>query len=603
MDVRLEVEDLPFPATTRVVHDGVLSVEVKANQEALRRYGTRGLADVADLVALDEWVVEHATDLSRDVMVDGHLALVDKRPVTRDGQLVAVLTVLSETSAVPAYDRNLLGYLADSGMEAVTLLELRGGRVFRVDQNRARQSFDHWLESEMPDEAKRAGAELQEMALSSTRLAVPREIEFVVGDRHFMVRNDVVIRDDVIVEPDDPPLLISQTMVDVSDRSRSLWLEHLVEVAASPTVASATKRTFDVLNSALGFDRGALLRIDHDSLEIVASTLDVVASTSLQVAPAVVASLRLPGVTRLPSAEGGKIVQALKIDAGALISVHSSEGAWGTLVVGDGKSHPPVLTELTVSMLESLGSTLGMVIERETARERLQESNRRLEAYAHAAAHDLRSPLRRIRSFSQILEARLDDDDLNREQLSDYASRIAGGAERLDALLESMLEHATIGTLGGESNEYSDLQAIVEEICAGVIELSHDPKPCFVVEGLPVVRLPRDAAERIFRNLIDNALKHSPDRRTVELRLTTEVFGEAVRVRVADNGDPLSPSSSDEIFGLFNRLSDQTPGSGVGLTVVERLLATRGAGIWVDLEVREGVTFVIDFPASVVRSR
>lgn len=180
-----------------------------------------------------------------------------------------------------------------------------------------------------------------------------------------------------------------------------------------------------------------------------------------------------------------------------------------------------------------------MLVDRNPSRQHLLESNRRLETYAHVAAHDLRSPLRRIRSFSQILQAKLGGDEIDREQLIDFAERIANGAERLDGLLESLLEHTAIRTLAGEAGEYSDLQAIAQDICKGICELSREPKPLFLVKDLPEVRFPRDAAERLLGNLIENAISCLPKAQVAVVEVTSEFFDAGVRVRVNGTGAAL----------------------------------------------------------------
>ena len=336
MDVRLEVEDLPCPATMRAVHAGVVSADIVANQAAARHYGPTGLVDVDELARLDEWIVEHGEDVATTVTIDGHLTNVKKAAVMRAGRLVAILTVVGEPS---------------------------------------------------------------------TRLDSPNEIE-------------------------------------AGGHAPMPWLTALAEVAISPTILAAIERTFDFVAEALGGDRAAVFRFDHASLEVVASTY-AVGVPGLAIASEVLALLGRPGAAGLPLDESGNLGEILRIDSGVACSLHSGQGPWGILVVDDGQRQDGAGAAASLSTLEAAGSILGMVIERETATERLEASNRRLEGYAHEAAHDLRSPLRRIRSFCEVLEMRLAQDEIDREQVSGYAARIAGGAERLDALLETMLGQAT----------------------------------------------------------------------------------------------------------------------------------------------------------------
>ena len=385
-------------------------------------------------------------------------------------------------------------------------------------------------------------------------------------------------------------------MTEAGDRSRSEWLGQLIEVAGAQTVSDAVDRAFDGVERLLGFDRVAVLRFDGETLDVVAATIDVELEHQRRLDADLIEALRSPG----PIADRALLGDLDAAVAGAL-PVLANGVVWGVLVIGYSMDHADDATALTGSKLESLASTLGMVIGRDEIQQRLEESNRRLEAYAHAAAHDLRSPLRRIRSFAQLLQARLQVEEIDREQLSDFADRIANGAERLDALLGSMLEHASMNTLAGESHEYTDLQVIANRICAGITELSLEPRPTFEVTDLPEIRLPADAAERVLRNLIDNALKYSPPDRAAIIKISSTPSDQGVRVKVSDNGEGIDPQFASQVFQQFNRLNNEEAGSGVGLTMVEQLLASRGAKIWLEPGTETGATFVMEFPISAVR--
>ncbi len=392
-------------------------------------------------------------------------------------------------------------------------------------------------------------------------------------------------------------------MTEEIDRSWSEWLAVLVDVAGAESAVTAAELALRGVNAMLGFDRAALLRIEGESLDVYASTFEPDVDQKRGLAPHLIDTARSSGVVTLPAADETLLCQ-IGIAAGSALAVHADGVHWGVLMVGH--SSAPVdeaaaLPALTESMLESLVSTLGTAIGRDEITKRLEESNRRLETYAHAAAHDLRSPLRRIRSFSQILQARLAVEEIDRVQLDDFAERIANGAERLDALLSSMLEHTSTDAIAGEPHEYTDLHAVATHICNGVSELSHAPEPTFLIADLPEVRLPADAAERVLRNVIDHAMKYSPPDRAADIEITSQAFPGGIRVRVSDNGEGIDPRFASEVFQRFNQLNDQTDRWGVALAVVEQLLASRGAKIWLEPGAGAGATFVMEFPVSAVR--
>lgn len=609
MDFGLDLEDLAFPSTLRAVDDaGRPGPYLTVNQGFLDFYGMTEaprapvsfMGDSArGADEMDRRVAEMGEPVTYNLRFRGRLLTLQKSPVVRDGRVLAVLTVLTDQTDLgdsplgPAH----LGQVAESSLEAITLLEVDGADTRIVSQNRASLALDGQIDAGSAALANDARGALLQAAERAIGLAAPDLCELAIGDRLFRVRSEVIGASDSV------PVLVNQAVADVSDRSRSEWLEELVALSSMPSIVAAAQSAFRMANKALGFDRGALLRFDGQMFDVFAMSEPVDVDRRLHAGPHFLELLSSPGVAELrhvPDFEE-PLLDALGIHHGASVTLTVDDEPWGLLVIGQDRASDGALGTPMVTMLEALGATLNVLIERDRARQRLQESNRRLEEYAHAAAHDLRSPLRRIRSFSQILQARLGVDEIDRDQLSDFADRIARGAARLDALLESMLMHANISALAEESTEYTDLQELAESICEGIRELSNEPKPTFVVQDLPEVRLPHDAAERVLRNLIDNALKYSPTDSPAVVEITGEAFDGGVRVRVCDNGIGIEPQFADKVFQLFNQLSNDTSGSGVGLAVVERLLSTRGAKIWVESEVGRGATFVIEFPSDVLR--
>ncbi len=264
----------------------------------------------------------------------------------------------------------------------------------------------------------------------------------------------------MISDPGTEPWLAFQTLIDDSDRSRAEWFEQLVDVASAGTVSASTEFAFAMVRRSPGPDRAALLRFDGDMIDICAATIEIETEARVYADRAFIGALGVPGVVGPPGPVGGSILfEKLDVAVGAVLPVQFDGTVRGAFVIGH--SRPPANdpTTLTVSMLESLCSTLGMVMQREESVQRLEESKRRLEAYVYTAAHDLRSPLRRIRSFSQLLQTRLDVEEIDRAQVSDFADRIANGAERLDALLETMLDDATTSATASGSTDVDPLRS------------------------------------------------------------------------------------------------------------------------------------------------
>lgn len=608
-DLQLDLEDLPFASTLRAIDDGVPGDYLAVNTAFLDLYGiseaplspTAFMGDDArGPDEMDRRVATRNEPVNYDLRFRGRRMSLQKTPVVREGRVAAVLTAMTSQGWLDdeVLDGVPLGQLADVSTEAMSLVQIGADSIQTLSQNRAAVAFDRFLATVDDASGEQARDSLRSFAHRAGEMRVPLSNDINVGGRHFRVRSEVVS------DPSAETWLVTQTLVDVSDSVRLDWFEQLVEIAAAGTVSEAVDHSFELLQRLLGFDRSAFVQFDGDIADVLASTVDLESHQRRHADGRMIELLSSAAVVTLPTSVGeSDLLRVLEVAEGAGILLLSGGRPWGSLVIGHRRPTAVPMTPFTTSMLETLGSTLAILIERDGARRHLQESNRRLESYAHVAAHDLRSPLRRIRSFAQILQARVGVDDVDRVQVADFAERIANGAERLDALVESMLAHANVSTLARESVEYSDLRAMALEICDGISEMSDGVSPTFVIGELPSVRLPADAAERVLRNLIDNALKYRAPARSPVVELSAESFSDGIRVRIRDNGVGIAPEASAEIFDLFEQADGESGGAGVGLAVVQQLLAVRGAKIWVESEVGHGTTFVMEFPLSAVRPR
>lgn len=134
----------------------------------------------------------------------------------------------------------------------------------------------------------------------------------------------------------------------------------------------------------------------------------------------------------------------------------------------------------------------------------LQQSNRDLEEFAYVGSHDLREPLRKIRTFSELLledhSAQLDDIALR------YFKYIINGAERMDVLVQSILEYSRIGRQG-KSFEPVDLNAVVQQIADDHSLLLEHDKGWIIYDELPTVKAGKVEMVQLLQNLISNALK------------------------------------------------------------------------------------------------
>ncbi|KAA9006941.1 hypothetical protein F3S47_14320 [Histidinibacterium aquaticum] len=219
----------------------------------------------------------------------------------------------------------------------------------------------------------------------------------------------------------------------------------------------------------------------------------------------------------------------------------------------------------------------------------LKRHNRALENFSHAAAHDLKAPLRNISSVLDLLAEdygkRLDDEAL------DYLSKASEGARRLQSLIAALLEHARSGDvapkLGAECLDTAvaavraDLDLLLEETGGTII----------VGETLGEVEADRTMLGQLLQNLIGNAIKYRHPDRPPEIRIDRTHQTLIIR----DNGRGFEPERADSLFEPFARLtvSSGIEGSGIGLATCRRICDRHGWTIEAEGRPGEGAIFTV----------
>ena len=210
----------------------------------------------------------------------------------------------------------------------------------------------------------------------------------------------------------------------------------------------------------------------------------------------------------------------------------------------------------------------------------LQRSNAELERFAYAASHDLREPLRMIRSFGSLLERRCGQ-DLSADG-RDYLGYIRDAAKRMHEMLTGLLEYSRVGR-GGEAPEPQDMLSTAEEALRYLGPLTEETGADVRLEGdWPTLEVRRNEMVRLFQNLVSNALKHRAADRPPEVEIrAAPVQGEkAWRFDVRDNGVGFEPAMAEAVFQPFRRLDTRDrEGSGIGLTLCRRIATQHGGSI------------------------
>lgn len=233
--------------------------------------------------------------------------------------------------------------------------------------------------------------------------------------------------------------------------------------------------------------------------------------------------------------------------------------------------------------------------ERETLLAELEHKNTELERFTYTVSHDLKSPLITISGFLGLLEKDIACGKTLRIQ-SDIA-RISGAAIKMKQLLEELLELSRIGRLVNppEKVELGDLVGDAIDLLKG--QLDQGNVQIKVSSNLPTVYVDTTRIREVFQNLIDNAIKFMGEQSHPLIEIGSRNEKGEVVVTVRDNGIGLEQKYYENIFGLFNRLDQKKEGSGVGLTIVKRIIEVHHGRIWVESEgLGKGCTFCCTFP-------
>lgn len=237
----------------------------------------------------------------------------------------------------------------------------------------------------------------------------------------------------------------------------------------------------------------------------------------------------------------------------------------------------------------------------------LQKSNANLQEFASVASHDLKEPLRKIITFSDLLKA-FDGDHLSPQGLN-YLHKIGESANRMKALIEDILAYSSLS--GEERKEKVSLYRLVQDVLT-TLEIPIKEKGAQIfVSQLPEVAVFPLQIMQLFQNLLSNSLKFAKETEPLTIQISyaykkpSQINGYAVQkapkylqIEVADNGIGFSSESAEKIFGLFNRLHSKTKfeGTGLGLAICRKVAENHGGVIYAHSAPNEGAVFTILLP-------
>lgn len=233
-------------------------------------------------------------------------------------------------------------------------------------------------------------------------------------------------------------------------------------------------------------------------------------------------------------------------------------------------------------------------------RERTDElkiANRELEAFSHSVSHDLRAPLRAVSVFTQALIS--DHSAALSEEGQRLLNNVNAGAAHMDRLISDLLRLSQLNrqSLHKRPVRFGELaQRVIDDMTNE--KAGRDIE--FVVADFPTWQVDQGLMQQVFVNLIANAIKFTRERDKARIEVGFRMDGSTLVCFVKDNGVGFDMKYMNKLFGVFQRLhsADQFEGTGVGLSIVRRIVERHGGRVWVDGGADQGATFYFSLPDS-----
>ena len=427
--------------------------------------------------------------------------------------------------------------------------------------------------------------------------------------------------------------MIEQRRLAEASLEQRLAFETLITRLSSGITALTTAQADEGINRALA-DIGRFAQVDRSYVFLYDEAIARVTCSHEWCAPGIepqIRSLQNLRVADYPWVEqrilGGEVVhvprvadlppeaiaernewQAESIRSILLIPMRSGDAVRGYVgfdSVRSEKSWPQESSDLLRIFGEIVANTLARVKAEHTLQVRneslaatvqeLERSNAELEEFAYVASHDLKTPLRGINGFVQLLRKRMADklDTQSRE----YIDLTLASVDQLQNLISGLLELSRVGKgRRAAATEVGLVLASVEAQMAPLVAernvtLTHDPLPTVLVAPLEL--------HQLLQNLIGNAIKFQPGPNPRVHVGAMRDGGGGWKFSVRDHGIGIRPEHQAKIFQLFQRLNpiESYEGSGIGLTICRKIVQGHGGRIWVESEAGEGATFYFTLPA------
>ena len=229
-------------------------------------------------------------------------------------------------------------------------------------------------------------------------------------------------------------------------------------------------------------------------------------------------------------------------------------------------------------------------IQKEELLLKLERQNESLNDYAHMISHDLKSPLRSIHTLISWIKE--EKDMLFTENGKKYMDMLVEKVEKMDNLIDGVL---TISKLDTTAYKYQEVD--LNEILNIVISIIHIPSHVTIkiTNKFPTIYTDKYRIQQLFQNLLSNAVNYS-NKKAGKVTITYKDIDDFHLFSIKDNGIGIEKSYHEKIFDIFESYSDDSKSSGIGLSIVKKIIENYKGEIWLESELNKGTTFYFKIP-------
>ena len=231
--------------------------------------------------------------------------------------------------------------------------------------------------------------------------------------------------------------------------------------------------------------------------------------------------------------------------------------------------------------------------QREELVKSLARSNQELEDYASIVSHDLKSPLRSI--YSLISWIKEDNEKQLNELTTEYLSMIENKVEKMDYLIEGILTYSKISKV-----EIVTERVNTQELIENIINIIYIPNHISVTikNQLPIIKADKFRIHQMFQNLISNAVNYM-DKPIGKVEVSCKITEKEYVFAIKDNGPGIAKENQEKIFQIFHSLENTNKSTGIGLSIVKKIVDTYKGEIWIESQLDAGTTFYVKLPIKI----